>query len=196
MNPRKIITSLILTSTALLGGCASQSWNSKIIHELPFLGHRNWIVVADSAYPLQTSPGIETICATGDQLEVFKQILADLTSTRHVKPIIYTDAELKFIAEKTHLAFPHIATALPRFSETIPYGCCRMNRLSQNSMKPERVSKSSSLKHRSPFLIPPYFFNWTARTGTPAPRKNCGMRWFWRGNYSKVRNMKPNANPA
>jgi len=100
MNPRKIITSLILTSTALLGGCASQSWNSKIIHELPFLGHRNWIVVADSAYPLQTSPGIETICATDDQLEVVKQILADLTSTRHVKPIIYTDAELKFVAEK------------------------------------------------------------------------------------------------
>jgi len=28
---------------------------------LPLFGHRNWIVVADSAYPAHSMPGIETI---------------------------------------------------------------------------------------------------------------------------------------
>ena len=35
---------------------------------LPLFGHRNWIVVADSAYPAQSKPGIETIVAGEDQI--------------------------------------------------------------------------------------------------------------------------------
>ena len=63
------------------------------------LGHRNWIVIADSAYPLQTAPGIETVSVDADQLEVLGFVLAELSKSRHVKPIIYTDAELKFVPE-------------------------------------------------------------------------------------------------
>jgi hypothetical protein len=55
--------------------------------------------VADSAYPLQTAPGIETIYVAADQLEVVKGVLAELAKTKHVKPTIYTDAEMKFVAE-------------------------------------------------------------------------------------------------
>ena len=38
-------------------------WEERLEAELPLLGHRNWIVVTDMAYPLQSAPGIETIYA-------------------------------------------------------------------------------------------------------------------------------------
>jgi hypothetical protein len=79
---------------------AGDNWQKKLRQELPLLGHRNWIVVSDSAYPLQTAPGIETVCVNADQLEVVKGVLAELAKTKHVKPTIYTDAEMKFVAEK------------------------------------------------------------------------------------------------
>jgi RbsD / FucU transport protein family len=79
---------------------AADNWKEKLQQELPLLGHRNWIVVADSAYPLQTAPGIETIYVDADQLEVVKGVIAELAKTKHVKPTIYTDAEMRFVAEK------------------------------------------------------------------------------------------------
>jgi hypothetical protein len=76
------------------------SWERKVHKELPLLGHRNWIVIADSAYPLQTSPGVETLHTEADSLQVTKAILDELAQTKHVKPIIYTDTELKYVSEK------------------------------------------------------------------------------------------------
>ena len=37
------------------------AWRATLDERLPLLGHRNWIVVADAAYPWQASAGIETI---------------------------------------------------------------------------------------------------------------------------------------
>jgi len=37
---------------------AGSPWKNILARRLPELGHRNWIGVVDSAYPLQTSPGI------------------------------------------------------------------------------------------------------------------------------------------
>lgn len=79
---------------------AHSAWQEKLRTALPLLGHRNWIVIADSAYPLQTAPGIETIYVDGDQLEVTKAVLAELAKAKHVRPVIFTDAELKFVPEK------------------------------------------------------------------------------------------------
>ena len=75
-------------------------WKDKLQKELPLLGHRNWIVVADAAYPLQTAPGVETICVEANQLEVIRGVITALAKTKHVKPTIYTDEELNFVAEK------------------------------------------------------------------------------------------------
>ncbi|WP_415910101.1 RbsD/FucU domain-containing protein [Oleiharenicola sp. Vm1] len=79
---------------------AADTWTDKLRAELPLLGHRNWIVVVDSAYPLQTAPGIETVFVAADQLEVVKTLLAELARTTHVQPTIYTDLELGYVAEK------------------------------------------------------------------------------------------------
>jgi RbsD / FucU transport protein family len=96
MKPLCVLALLILMGTAVFG---ADSWKEKLRNELPLLGHRNWVVVADSAYPLQTAPGVETIYANADQLDVVSGVLAELAKTKHVKPSIYTDAEMKFVAE-------------------------------------------------------------------------------------------------
>src|ERR1700733_8541757 len=74
-------------------------WRVRLQAELPLLGHRNWIAVVDSAYPLQTSAGIETVETNSDQLEVVKTVLDQLAKAKHVRPVIFTDAELKAVPE-------------------------------------------------------------------------------------------------
>jgi antitoxin (DNA-binding transcriptional repressor) of toxin-antitoxin stability system len=89
----------------LLAGCQSApvrpeaAWRQTLERELPVLGHRNWIVIADSAYPAQTSPGVETIYTGSTQLETLKAVLAALDRSRHVRPIIHIDAELDYVPE-------------------------------------------------------------------------------------------------
>jgi D-ribose pyranose/furanose isomerase RbsD len=93
------LKTILFLSLATTTAFAGDDWKSKLKKELPLLGHRNWIVVADSAYPLQTAPGIETIYVEADQLEVVKGVIAELAKTKHVKPTIYVDAEMKHVAE-------------------------------------------------------------------------------------------------
>ena len=40
---------------------APQSWQQIVAERLPLYGHRNWIVIADSAYPAQSRARIETV---------------------------------------------------------------------------------------------------------------------------------------
>ena len=78
------------------------SWKSFLHEQLPILGHRNWIVIADSAYPAQNSAGIVTIETGASQIEVVREVLRELGTSIHVAPIIYLDAELKPLTD--HLA--------------------------------------------------------------------------------------------
>ena len=76
-----------------------QAWRARLNDQLRLMGHRNWIAVVDSAYPLQTSAGIETIETNDDQLEVVKTVLGTIAKAKHVRPVIFTDSELKVVPE-------------------------------------------------------------------------------------------------
>lgn len=91
---------LMLVASQPNPGATQTSVEKLVASKLPTLGHRNWIVVADSAYPLQTAPGIETITVEDDQISVVKQVLAALSKTKHVKPNIFLDQELSFVTDK------------------------------------------------------------------------------------------------
>ncbi len=78
----------------------TREWESKLKALLPFYGHRNWIVVADSAYPAQSRPGIETIVAEAEQVEVVQVVHDAISASRHARANVYVDAELEFVAEK------------------------------------------------------------------------------------------------
>lgn len=75
-------------------------WKSEVAAELPLLGHRNWILVVDSAYPLEVSPGIQTIETGAPQLAVARFVLDDIEQSVHVTPDIYMDAELPFVSDQ------------------------------------------------------------------------------------------------
>ncbi len=75
------------------------SWREKVAEAMPLLGHRNWILVVDSAYPLQSSPGIETIDTGASQLEVVRHVLSTIDRSIHVRPDVMMDAELPFVPE-------------------------------------------------------------------------------------------------
>jgi len=83
-----------------MSSSAVTSWQAVLEKDLPLLGHRNWIVLADSAYPWQTAPGVKTISTGGEQLEVVQAVLQAVDDAPHVRPIIYTDAELPFLPEE------------------------------------------------------------------------------------------------
>jgi hypothetical protein len=78
---------------------ADSNWRATLHRELPLLGHRNWIVIVDSAYPLQNSSGIETVLAQESQLDVVKGVLDVLKDAKHVRGNVFLDAELPYIPE-------------------------------------------------------------------------------------------------
>jgi hypothetical protein len=75
-------------------------WYSRLQNMLPMYGHRNWICIVDSAYPLQSRPGIETFYTGGHQLEVVRAVLAEMGRYKHLRPIVYCDKELRFVPEQ------------------------------------------------------------------------------------------------
>src|ERR1039458_3397584 len=62
------VLSLLIGASTIHGATppSTTGWKAKIAENLPLLGHRNWILVVDSAYPLQSSPGGETIETNAD----------------------------------------------------------------------------------------------------------------------------------
>ena len=84
---------------AVTSARAEAPWKEKVEAAVPLLGHRNWIVIADSAYPWQTAPGIETIATGASQLEVVRTVLRVLHHAEHVRPIVFTDAEMPHVPE-------------------------------------------------------------------------------------------------
>jgi hypothetical protein len=76
------------------------NWEQRIDESLAFFGHRNWIVVADAAYPAQSCPGIETILSGESQQTVIEYLIARFRDCRHVRPLVHVDHELAFVAER------------------------------------------------------------------------------------------------
>ena len=80
------------------GGCDTDStWQSRVESVLPEYGHRNWIVIADAAYPMQSAPGIETIATGDDHFVVLNHVLEAIDGASHVQPIVMLDAELDHV---------------------------------------------------------------------------------------------------
>jgi hypothetical protein len=95
----KLFFGIVLFASAAAAQASSQDWHARLAGSMPLLGHRNWILVVDSAYPLQTSPGIETIETNAAQLGVLHAVLASINRSIQVRPIIYMDAELPYIED-------------------------------------------------------------------------------------------------
>jgi hypothetical protein len=101
MQKLLVVLCFLLAAPILHAAQPSQrpEWQTKVFESMPLLGHRNWILVVDSAYPLQASPGIETIETNESQLGVVRFVLGAINSSIQVRPDIYMDAELPFVQD-------------------------------------------------------------------------------------------------
>ena len=113
-------TSAISTSKMNVGPDRNpETWEQQLKNFLPLLGHRNWIVVADSAYPHQSAPGIRTLVANADQLTVASWVLKEIAAFDHVQPCVYIDREIEFISEDDAIGISHYRAQLAQLLKNI-----------------------------------------------------------------------------
>lgn len=62
-------------------------------------GHRNWIVIADGAYPHHANPAIETILSTGTVVDVLDHLLPVLDAQKHIQPHVFFDKEMSYLED-------------------------------------------------------------------------------------------------
>lgn len=101
MNVRLInhLPSIFLLVCLLFHSLLSAQWEKDLHVTLSEFGHRNWIVIADYAYPKQSAPGIETIYTGEDQLEVVEKVLRQVENAPHIQAIVLFDSEMMFVPE-------------------------------------------------------------------------------------------------
>ncbi|MDN5214926.1 RbsD/FucU domain-containing protein [Fulvivirgaceae bacterium BMA12] len=75
-------------------------WKSQVREKLMSYGHRNWIVVADAAYPMQSNPAIQTMVVDAGQLEAVEFINNSISNLDHVDANIFVDKEIAYVKEK------------------------------------------------------------------------------------------------
>ena len=92
-----IWATLMLIAPAVV--TAQSDWKARGAQSKPLMGHRNWVLIVDSAYPLQSSPGVETLETNANQLDVLRYVLGSVNSSIHVRPLIYMDKELPFVGD-------------------------------------------------------------------------------------------------
>ena len=89
-----IIYTMIFALSLVFCGCADKDWQGVLKERISLLGHRNWIIIADFAYPIQT-------IYTGDgHLEVLQTVLQEIDKAPHIKANILLDAELDIISSE------------------------------------------------------------------------------------------------
>jgi RbsD / FucU transport protein family len=98
------VLALLVSSSFSPGqsGGSSPDWQAIVQNRLPLYGHRNWIVVTDSAFPVYAAPGIETIVVNEDLPSVVKYVAKAISSTRHVRATVFLDQELQFVDESDY----------------------------------------------------------------------------------------------
>ncbi|UOY04883.1 hypothetical protein L0P88_13065 [Muricauda sp. SCSIO 64092] len=79
---------------------AKTGWKTDLEAKIKVYGHRNWIVVADGAYPQQSNPAIETITIDASQLEAVAYVSELITKATHVDADILVDKEMAYVAEE------------------------------------------------------------------------------------------------
>ncbi len=97
-----------------------QDWKSEVAETLKLFGHRNWIVIADGAYPQQSNPAIKTITVEASQLEAVKFVTQLIEKAGHVDANIFVDKELEYVPERDAKGIDTYRTKLNELLEGKP----------------------------------------------------------------------------
>ncbi len=94
-----MVTTGCSNQTNMPGPEKAQAWEQILSEQIRLMGHRNWIVVVDAAYPLQSSPGISTVVSDLDHLATIEEVLTLIEKQPHIRPITYVDMEIDYVEE-------------------------------------------------------------------------------------------------
>lgn len=83
----------------MTGTPAQAAWLNILHDSLPLFGHRNWIVIADAAYPRQSSAGIKSVVVDVEQINAVRAVLDAIAGCIHVRASVFTDLELNYVSE-------------------------------------------------------------------------------------------------
>lgn len=86
-------------ATSVESSSSQTDWQTRLEEMLPLLGHRNWIVITDMAYPLQSGQGLVTLYADQPYLEVLEKTLGLVNQAPHIFAHVYRDRELDYITD-------------------------------------------------------------------------------------------------
>jgi D-ribose pyranose/furanose isomerase RbsD len=103
-----LLAVLVLTSCCNMKKCNnkdcckadSTGWQDVLKQKMPYLGHRNWIVITDMAYPLQSGEGIITLYANEPYEKVLATVKGEIDKAPHVFAHVYRDKELSLLTDK------------------------------------------------------------------------------------------------
>jgi D-ribose pyranose/furanose isomerase RbsD len=90
------------TRPALRSPGANQipEWQLALAAQVHQLGHRNMILVADAAYPIQTGSGVTVIATGAPHREVVEYALQRIEASRAVRPLVALDKEFRFVPDE------------------------------------------------------------------------------------------------
>ncbi len=94
---------------------SSSDWKTVIRSHLPLYGHRNWIVVADSAFSVYAEPGIKTIVANEDLALVLQYVAGNISASQHVRATVFLDKEFEIVEERD---YPGVSALRRRIATT------------------------------------------------------------------------------
>ena len=112
-NPSKSLRYSLDELTVLLG------------NELPQLGHRNWVVITDAAYPLQAHPAIDTHLCADALPNILSLVLSQIEGHNHIRPQIHLDQEFHYVADSEIAGISDFRTDLMTRLQSFPHETCR-----------------------------------------------------------------------
>lgn len=85
----------------VLGSCSSQQqpspWVGTLRNEIGYLGARNWVVISEAAFPVQSRRGVRVIQLDADIPDVLAGVEQVIEEKHHLKPRVYVTAELESV---------------------------------------------------------------------------------------------------
>lgn len=75
-------------------------WQAQISNALPIFGEGNWVIVADTSFPLLAKPGIETIRVPDDLAGAVNSMEGIFQMNKRLRPTFHLCSELDFVAEQ------------------------------------------------------------------------------------------------
>ncbi|WP_286857738.1 MULTISPECIES: RbsD/FucU domain-containing protein [Sphingobacterium] len=123
---KKMVNTLFaIISLFLVMGCMSSAdqkerseqksgWEEVLSQKMPLLGHRNWILIVDKAYPAPAGANILVLNSEKQMSEVLERILQLLSLQKHVRPVFYLDKEIDYLDDALALGLKEYKTSLTK----------------------------------------------------------------------------------